>query len=343
MKSQINEKCSQKNWSYFRKCPITGQISSEKDLSFNCCPFSDKNKKKKKSIVVSANKNMSSRIANLSKTIIRPPKAIYKESELMEEVNDENSDAVSKREPFEIPNVNGQKIQGSIYRAINPIEGNPIVIYSHGNAGNQIEFVTFSILYSFPFHGISICGFDFSGCGNSKEPYITMGDREPSDLNRVIDHMKSLGFGRICLYGRSMGGTTSTIVMSERNDIVCGVLDSPYATLKRFIFPHINSDEGTYQEVRAYIKETVNYDIDEVNAVDKAHKITAPLLVFAGINDKTVNPKDGEEICEKSSSQKKEFISFKGNHNTFRPSDIMLKLVDFICGNLGIETFSNQI
>ncbi|OHT14138.1 Clan SC, family S9, unassigned serine peptidase [Tritrichomonas foetus] len=277
----------------------------------------------------------------MSNIIIRPMRANYSSGSLMKQLRAKNSEATTLRESFEVKNKNGITIEGSIFRAVNPVEGNPIVIYSHGNAGNQTEFI-FSYLYYYPFHGISICGFDFSGCGNNKEEYITMGNREPDDLNCVIDHMKSLGFGKICLYGRSMGAFTTTIVMSERSDILCGVLDSPYATLKRFLLYNIHQNEELYQKIRECIQTKVGYDIETVTAVDKANKITIPVLTFAGKDDTIVDPADGEEIYQQISSEKKEYVSFEGDHNSFRPQEVQKKVINFICENLGISSFSDE-
>ena len=80
----------------------------------------------------------------------------------------------------------------------------------HGNAGNQLEGLKYAdaILQN----GLSLCVFDFSGCGNSEGEFVTLGHKEVDDLNAIIQKVmeayKPCGIG---LWGRSMGATTALI------------------------------------------------------------------------------------------------------------------------------------
>lgn len=81
----------------------------------------------------------------------------------------------------------------------------PILIYCHTFSGNKQEG-TFLIPHLLP-HFI-VCFFDFRGCGNSTEEYITLGIREKFDLIAILKAIEiKFGSKDIYLWGRSMGAT----------------------------------------------------------------------------------------------------------------------------------------
>lgn len=82
----------------------------------------------------------------------------------------------------------------------------PVLLYCHTFSGNKLEgrFLLEKYLDSF-----TVCLFDFRGCGNSTEEYVTLGIREKFDLTFVLRIINDvLKPERIYLWGRSMGGAT---------------------------------------------------------------------------------------------------------------------------------------
>lgn len=85
-------------------------------------------------------------------------------------------------------------------------EPKPALIYCHTFSGNKLEgkFLLNAALPHF-----TICLFDFRGCGNSSEKFVTLGIREKMDLTFVLrlvaEVVKPV---RFYLWGRSMGAVT---------------------------------------------------------------------------------------------------------------------------------------
>lgn len=79
----------------------------------------------------------------------------------------------------------------------------PALVYCHSFSGNKVEgqFLLESALEHFV-----VCLFDFRGCGNSEEQFVTLGLREKTDLRFVLRIVsQSFNPDRIYLWGRSMG------------------------------------------------------------------------------------------------------------------------------------------
>ncbi len=83
---------------------------------------------------------------------------------------------------------------------------------------------------------ISLCTFDFSGCGNSEGDYVSLGFYEQDDLNEVIEHIRHRPqITSIALWGRSMGAVTGLLYMRKCPHVCAAVFDSPFKSLKSLI------------------------------------------------------------------------------------------------------------
>ena len=85
-------------------------------------------------------------------------------------------------------------------------EQESLVIYTHSFSGNKLEGKHL-LDHFFPENAFLI--FDFMGCGNTEEDYVTLGMKEKDDLHKVIiEALKLKNYKNIVLWGRSMGGVT---------------------------------------------------------------------------------------------------------------------------------------
>ena len=73
-----------------------------------------------------------------------------------------------------------------------------------------------------------MASFDFLGCGNSKEQYISLGVRESKQISTVVSYLETNGY-EVVLWGRSMGAA-SCLKYGGTN---ITVVDSPFASLKK--------------------------------------------------------------------------------------------------------------
>lgn len=83
----------------------------------------------------------------------------------------------------------------------------------------------------------SVCLFDYTGYGYSEGVYSTLGAKEQSDLEAVIDTIRhKYSVGQIFVWGRSMGAV-SALLLAIRNPLMISglVIDSPFSSTKNMV------------------------------------------------------------------------------------------------------------
>ena len=96
---------------------------------------------------------------------------------------------VVQREDYDLKNKRGFTIKCSTFTSTKLSDlPHPYIIYLHGNSSSRIEALQI-LKYVLPF-GISICCFDFSGCGHSEGNYVSLGFYEKTDTLQVINDFK---------------------------------------------------------------------------------------------------------------------------------------------------------
>jgi pimeloyl-ACP methyl ester carboxylesterase len=137
---------------------------------------------------------------------------------------------VVERIDFTVPNDEGKNISAVIirekHRAVREA-----VLYFHGNGGTKVEIMgIMPLLVEF---GVAVISFDFVGCGNSDEGFLTYGINESADAEIVLrEAYKYLEVERLTVWGRSMGAVTAVLFAAKNHKIVDKlVLDSPFRSL----------------------------------------------------------------------------------------------------------------
>lgn len=144
--------------------------------------------------------------------IIRPPKNEYQDPYMKNPQVTKLGDKNYKIESFEIANSQGEILSAVFVEPNADADRSgdlmPCVIYMHGNAGNKMEGLSYAS--DLVPHGVNLCCFDFSGCGNSEGLWVTLGYKEKNDLQSVIEYLYEYKrVSSIALWGRSMGAVTS--------------------------------------------------------------------------------------------------------------------------------------
>lgn len=180
-------------------------------------------------------------------------------------------------------------------------EERPIVVYLHANASDKNEGMYFRRFYAQ--RNLSVCTFDMTGCGKSDGEHISLGVHEKHDLSAVIDHLRSLGYKKIGLWGRSMGAATVILYLAEHTDIACAVCDSSFSSLDDVI-DHLAANEiGVPGCLVGYAKYRINnhliakhgFQISDLNIEEAAKKCKTPILLIHGSRDSFIVP----EHCNK--------------------------------------------
>lgn len=250
-----------------------------------------------------------------------------------------------KAEFISIPSSNpDEKITFVISRAENPLTGNPIVVFGHGNGERMKDYY-----YENDFcpHGISICTFDYRGYGFSDGKYGTSCFTEPDDIITIIKYLKENGFEKVSYFGRSLGATCGIFVAAEFPDLVCVALDSPWLSTREWtkykadFFNDIKGEkfQKLLPTVYQKIKEETGLDFNQIKEPRfVASKISQPLFLIHGEQDYLVPFSNSSELIELVASQEKIFKPFKGDHN-FNKERVKLfyEMFDFILKHNGVE------
>jgi hypothetical protein len=127
-------------------------------------------------------------IKQLVNLIIRPDRQRHGVKEdLGFQDEDKGIDLVSTY--FEVENPRGYKLECVLLHPKEfDIEKNnsSAIIFSHGNGSNLTESSMISYFLSSEYSKFCVVGFDFSGCGNNDDKYITLGFKEQYEQNFVF-------------------------------------------------------------------------------------------------------------------------------------------------------------
>lgn len=254
----------------------------------------------------------------------------------------DNSD---QAEIIEIPTPSGEHIALFLKRADNPLPGNPILLFTHGD-GETIDDYYNNHEFFCPY-GVSFCIFDYRGNGYSEGTIQTSSVRETEDCFTVIQYLKDQGFGKFSFFGRSLGATCGIFVASRIPDLVCIALDSPMINYKdctiyqvnKFNHVPIEKAEELYDEACKIVKE--KYGIDFLNIeqpIDAAPKINQPIFVCHGKKDVILPFNYSEKLMEKVASQEKRFEALPNGHNNIYPRyKVFMDMFIFILHHYGVE------
>lgn len=195
-------------------------------------------------------------------------------------------------------------------------------------------------------YGISLLVFDFEGAGHSEGEFISLGVREVTDVDLLVKFACSIGFGKIVLWGRSMGAVASCLYASK-TPLPClkgVILDSPYCNLRELvksIIDRLNSKvissiaSTALPRLRNQIMSKVpELDIFAFDVSQVALSCQTPALIFHAENDDFVPPIHSRRVFDAYGSQyetvAKQYTLIKGSHNTTRGPDIFDRISEFL-------------
>ena len=108
-------------------------------------------------------------------------------------------------------------------------------MYLHGNGGSKVEIL--SLLPLLVEDDVAVIGFDFIGCGNSDNGYLTYGINEAIDAEKVLrEAYRFIHVEKLTVWGRSMGALTA-VVFAEKNHRIVDkiILDAPFSSLENVV------------------------------------------------------------------------------------------------------------
>ena len=127
-----------------------------------------------------------------------------------------------------------------------------------------------------------------------------------ADALRAIDFLcarPEVDSTRIGVHGGSQGGALTLVSASLRRDVVtCGAAGAPYlagymdcaALTHSYPYEEMNEYLRLYPEREAAMRETLDY----YDCINFAANITAPMLIYAGLNDDVVPPETAYDLVK---------------------------------------------
>lgn len=275
----------------------------------------------------------------LWKAIIRPPRDIYTEEDLIEPVFEYRGKTYLRKD-YDLLSSQGYILKCSFIEpddVSRPTAEMPVVIYLHGNSSSRLEGLR--MLHLLLKLDINLFVFDFAGSGMSGGEYISLGYHEQNDVGIVVDFVEKLpGVGKIGLWGRSMGAATTMLYAHTDDRVEAIVMDSPFTDFRRLAKEMcqtmINLPGFLIQAALGIVNQTVKnkngMDVNKLRPIDAAEKTNTPAIFIHAMKDELISWQHSKDLCEKYAGEKS-LKSCEGGHNSKRPKEILEAVGEFYC------------
>ena len=191
----------------------------------------------------------------------------------------------------------GNEINALHFKLPNP---KGVVLFCHGNKGNLTRWgkrVSYFLDYNY-----DVLVFDYRNYGKSTGAFNE--EHMYNDGLSVYQHLKErYNEEDIVVYGFSLGGTFATRIASQNKPKEL-ILEAPFYNLKKAL--------------KCYSKIAPTFLLKYQFRTDKdIPKVTSPITVFHGNNDKTTSFKESKKLLELNTSTKNKFVEIDGgtHHN----------------------------
>lgn len=232
-----------------------------------------------------------------------------------------------RREDLVLTNKHGQRLQCSHYKSRGPADKRPCVVYAHCNSGSRRDAE--EALYVLLPHNITVFCLDFAGSGLSDGEWVTLGAHEVDDLEAAVAHLRAARqTTTIGLWGRSMGAVTA-MAYARQDPSVCGiVVDSPFSKLTDLMTELVVEQKlpiprpfmrVALSMMRRSVRKRAHFSIDDVAPLDYVGETFVPALFGHATEDTFVGKHHSERLMAAYAGDKN-FITFRGDHNSVRPN-----------------------
>jgi uncharacterized protein len=156
--------------------------------------------------------------------------------------------------------------------------------------------------------GVPILLIDYrndQGAPKSSDGLIHLGQTEWQDLDAAVSYARRRGAEHLILYGDSMGGAIVTKFMrsSPQGRFVNAlVLDAPALDWESIIDNQADRYDLPFMgpPVRWVIGERIDFDWSGMNEVEHAADFKLPILLYQGLDDPLVPPKDSATFAQRA-------------------------------------------
>jgi pimeloyl-ACP methyl ester carboxylesterase len=113
--------------------------------------------------------------------------------------------------------------------------------------------------------------------------------------------------------GGSLGAAVALQAMEADPRISCGVVESPFATLREVVYDYMKRMSGiparwVSDAALSRSGEIARFPVDSVRPEESARHITRPVMVVHGLMDLHISPDYGRRVYENLRSPEKEWV-----------------------------------
>ncbi len=231
---------------------------------------------------------------------------------------------------FSIPSANGKQIYGIYIGNRDEMNQDTVILYCHGNSGNNENYWPRSKLlwYAMQKHGIrgGVLLFDYQGFGASEGEAHEESLYE--DTYAMYQWLLDGGAdpGKMILYGYSLGSAPATRLCYEHKDgfdmeVAKLILESPFASAEVFV------QDATLLAIPGSFMVNL-----QINNAEEIKEVTQPFLWIHGIDDHYIPMKThGQVVYDNYQGDKKESLLVPGARHSDVPAVYGIeKYADFI-------------
>ncbi len=199
-----------------------------------------------------------------------------------------------------------------------PSNGNPVVLYFHGNGGAlHYRVARFDSLLA---DGVGLVAVEYRGYGGNSG--------SPSEAGLIDDAETAYAFAtshypasQIMVWGESLG-TGVAVALAAEKPVGRVILEAPFTSAEA-----VGAKRYWYLPVRLLMKDQFHSDW-------RIGKVTAPLLILHGVKDETVPFSQGERLFDLA-NQPKHIVKFlDGHHEDLDNNGALIAVRRFLAGDL---------
>ena len=251
--------------------------------------------------------------------------------------------AVSEARPLEFPTAGGRTAHAFYYPP--RLEGYdgpagerpPLLVRSHGGPTSAASPALNADIQFWTSRGIAVVDVNYGGSSGFGRDYRRRLDGQwgvvdVEDCARAARYLADTGEvdgGRLLVRGGSAGGFTTLCLLAFRDDFAAGASYYGVADLEalandthKFEARYLDRLIGSYPAAKAvYIARS---------PVHAADRITAPVILFQGLEDAVVPPSQAEILIEALRQKKIPFayVPFEGEQHGFRRAETIIRAIE---------------
>ena len=187
----------------------------------------------------------------------------------------------------------------------------PPVVILHGLGASKAHMIDYILLAQE--QGNPTLAIDFRGHGGSDPSLTSIGFYESRDVVTAMQFVRERGAGNPVLWGTSMGAV-SALLAAARDGSAAGVIaDAPFDTYRNTVLHHAKLMYGLseYPFVALafpMIENRARFRVAEVDCLQAASRIRAPMLILAGEEDQRMPPAMVRTIYERAAGPKEFWV-----------------------------------